>query len=175
MEKLQKTQTRWSRSLLVGAVLTAISLARPGTALAQAVQFYGTATSPISAGAVVPAGKKLLWTSGVVASVADSTAAPASPARYGDTKMQALSILKNFEGVLKRNGLSFRDVLMLRVYVAPDPQRGGKHDYQGFFDAYAQYFGTKENPTKPTRSTLGIAALVRPELLIEIELVAVFP
>jgi enamine deaminase RidA (YjgF/YER057c/UK114 family) len=144
-------------------------------AAAQTVQFYGTSASPISSGAVVPADKKLLWTSGAVAAVADSTAAPGSPARYGDTKTQALSILKNFEGVLKRNGLSFRDVLMLRVYVAPDAQQGGKHDYQGFFDAYAQYFGTATNPTKPTRSTLGIAALVRPELLIEIEMVAVFP
>jgi enamine deaminase RidA (YjgF/YER057c/UK114 family) len=156
-------------------LLLLVGLTLAGTASAQTVQFYGTPASPISAGAVIPAGKRLLWTSGVVASVADSTAAPNSPARYGDTKTQALSILKNFEGVLTRNGLSFRDVLMLRVYVAPDPQKDGKHDYQGFFDAYAHYFGTKENPTKPTRSTLGLAALVRPELLIEIELVAVFP
>lgn len=175
MENLQENQTTRRTKRRSSLVLAAIGLAWVGTASAQTVQFYGTPTSPISAGAVVPAGKKLLWTSGIVASVTDSTAAPTSPSRYGDTKTQALSILKNFEAVLRRNGLSFREVLMLRVYVAPDPQRGGKHDYQGFFDAYAQYFGTAENPTKPTRSTLGIAALVRPELLIEIELVAVFP
>lgn len=142
---------------------------------AQTVEFYGSPTSPISAGAVVPAGKKLLWTSGVVADAADTTAAPTSRARYGDTKTQALSILKKFESALKSRGLSFRDVLMLRVYVTPDPEKGGKHDYQGWFDAYGQYFGTKQNPTKPTRSTLGLAALVNPLLLIEIEMVAVFP
>lgn len=139
---------------------------------AQTVEFYGNPSSPISSGAVVPAGKKLLWTSGVVADVVDSTAA--SQARYGDTKTQALSILRKFEIELKKRGLSFKDVLMLRVYLAPDPQKG-KHDNAGWFDAYGQYFGTKENPVKPTRSTLGIAALGRPELLIEIEMVAVFP
>ncbi len=151
-----------------------LSAAALGTQ-AQAVEFYGSSSSPISTGAVVPAGKKLLWTSGIVADVVDSTAAPTSRARYGDTKTQALSILKKFESALKSRGLSFRDVLMLRVYVTPDPEKGGKHDYTGWFDAYGQYFGTKQNPTKPTRSTLGLAALVNPMLLIEIEMVAVFP
>ncbi|MBC7891310.1 MAG: hypothetical protein H7Y12_03780 [Sphingobacteriaceae bacterium] len=151
-----------------------LSAAALGTQ-AQTVEFYGSPTSAISAGAVVPAGKKLLWTSGVVADQADSTAAPTSRARYGDTKTQALSILKKFESALKTRGLSFRDVLMLRVYVTPDPEKGGKHDYPGWFEAYGQYFGTKQNPTKPARSTLGLAALVNPLMLIEIEMVAVFP
>lgn len=157
--------------LFFAATLVAATLA----AHAQTVEFYGSPTSPISAGAVVPAGKKLLWTSGIVADVADSTAAPTSRARYGDTKTQALSILKKLESALKPRGLSFRDVLMLRVYVTPDLEKGGKHDYQGWFDAYGQYFGTKQNPTKPTRSTLGLAGLVNPQLLIEIEMVAVYP
>ncbi len=61
----------------------------------------------------------------------------------------------------------------MRVYIAPDTKTG-KIDFQGWFDAYAKYFGTKENPNKPTRSTLGIAQLVNPEKFIEIEIVAVF-
>lgn len=65
--------------------------------------------------------------------------------------------------------------LMLGIYVTPDHFKGNKHDYQGWFDAYSQYFGTKENPTKPTRSTIGIMALTHPDKFIEIELVAVFP
>jgi enamine deaminase RidA (YjgF/YER057c/UK114 family) len=159
------------KNVLFLACLSAAAL----TSHAQTVEFYGSPTSPISAGAVVPAGKKLLWTSGIVADVADSTAAATSRARYGDTKTQALSILKKLESALTSRGLSFRDVLMLRVYVTPDPEKGGKHDYQGWFDAYGQHFGTKQNPTKPTRSTLGLAGLVNPQLLIEIEMVAVFP
>jgi len=153
----------------------AILAAATRVSRAQTVEFYGSPASPISAGAVVPAGKKLLWTSGIVADAADSTAAPTARARYGDTKTQALSILKKLQSALKTRGLSFRDVLMLRVYVTPDPAKGGRHDYQGWFDAYAMHFGTKQNPTKPTRSTLGLAGLVNPQLLIEIELVAVYP
>ncbi len=67
-----------------------------------------------------------------------------------------------------------KDVLMLRVYLAPDKSTG-KHDYQGWYDAYAQYFGTAENPTKPIRSTIGIAGLANTDKFIEIELVAVYP
>ena len=144
-------------------------------AFAQTVQFYGNPTSPISSGAVVPAGKQLLWTSGVVAGIADSTAAEGTLARFGDTKTQAINILKNLEKAVKAKGLTFKDVLMLRIYVTPDHFKGNKHDYQGWFDAYAQYFGTEENPTKPTRSTIGIMALTHPDKFIEIELVAVFP
>lgn len=144
-------------------------------ASAQTVEFYGTPGSPISSGAVIPAGKKILWTSGVTAGVADSTAKEGTLARFGDTKTQALDILNNFGKVLKSKGLSFKDVLMLRVYITPDHFKNGKPDYQGWFDAYAQYFGTKENPVKPTRSTMGIASLVHMDKFIEIELVAVYP
>ena len=52
--------------------------------------------------------------------------------------------------------------------------QNNKFDFQGWFDAYAQYFGTKENPVKPCRSTIGIATLVQPDKFIEIELVAVY-
>ncbi|MCY7350525.1 MAG: RidA family protein [Cytophagaceae bacterium] len=145
------------------------------SAQAQTVEFYGNPTSAISSGAVVPSGKKLLWTSGIVAGIADSTAQDGTLARSGNTKTQALDILRNFDRTLKARGLSFKDVLMLRVYVAPDRHQGGKHDYQGWFEAYGQYFGTKENPVKPTRSTIGVAALVNPDKFIEIELVAVYP
>ncbi|GAB3163758.1 RidA family protein [Telluribacter humicola] len=141
---------------------------------AQTVEFYGAPTSPISSGAIIPEGKKMLWTSGTVGGVVDSTAQEGTPARFGDTKAQALNILNNLQKTLKAKGLSFKDVLMLRVYVAPDKWKG-THDYQGWFEAYAQYFGTKENPVKPIRSTVGIASLVSPEKFIEIELVAVYP
>ncbi|WP_026994535.1 RidA family protein [Flectobacillus major] len=136
--------------------------------------FYGTASSPISSGAVVPAGKKYFWSSGITCGVADSTAKEGTYQRYGNTKVQAESILKNLLSTLKKQGLSFKDVLFMRVYLAPDKFMG-KTDYQGWFDAYGQYFGTKENPIKPCRSTLGIAGLVTAEKFVEIEIVAVYP
>ncbi|MCU0355624.1 MAG: RidA family protein [Cytophagales bacterium] len=156
-------------------ILNLLLLAAGSCAFGQTVEFYGSPTSSISSGAIVPANKKLLWTSGVTAGIADSTAKEGTPARYGDTKTQALDILKSFEKVLKARGLGFKDVLMLRIYITPDHFKDNKPDYQGWFDAYAKYFGTKENPVKPTRSTLGIASLVHPDKFIEIEMVAVFP
>jgi enamine deaminase RidA (YjgF/YER057c/UK114 family) len=149
-------------------------LATAAAAFAQTVEFYGSPASAISAGAIIPEGKKMLWTSGTVGGVVDSTAQEGTPARFGDTKAQALNILATLQKTLKARGLSFKDVVMLRVYVAPDKWKG-THDYPGWFEAYAQYFGTKENPVKPIRSTVGIAGLVSPEKFIEIELVAVYP
>jgi enamine deaminase RidA (YjgF/YER057c/UK114 family) len=137
------------------------------------VTFKGNPKSPISSSVVVPAGKKYYFSSGSTAPVADSTATEGTRERYGDTKTQAVGILEKFKTSLAAEGLSLKDVIFMRVYIAPDTKTG-KIDFQGWFDAYAKYFGTKENPTKPTRSTLGIAQLVNPEKLIEIELVAVF-
>jgi enamine deaminase RidA (YjgF/YER057c/UK114 family) len=150
--------------LLLGSYLTR----------AQAVTFYGSPNSIISSGAVIPEGKKMLWTSGSTGGVADSTAQEGTRARYGDTKTQALNILSNFQKTLLEKGLTMKDVLMLRVYLAPD-KATGTHDYKGWNEAYSQYFGTAANPTKPIRSTIGIAGLANTDKFIEIELVAVYP
>jgi enamine deaminase RidA (YjgF/YER057c/UK114 family) len=39
--------------------------------------------------------------------------------------------------------------------------------------AYSRFFGTKEQPNKPARSTMQVAALVAPWALVEIEVIAV--
>jgi enamine deaminase RidA (YjgF/YER057c/UK114 family) len=38
--------------------------------------------------------------------------------------------------------------------------------------AYSRFFGTKEQPNKPARSTVQVAALVAPWALVEIEVIA---
>jgi hypothetical protein len=53
--------------------------------------------------------------------------------------------------------------------------KGGKPDFPGWFKAYGEFFNSKENPVKTARSTVGVAALVRPDWLLEIEAVAVWP
>ena len=130
---------------------------------------------PISSNVTVPANRGWFITSGTVAPVADSTAAAGSRARFGDTKTQGMGILRQIQRQLAGEGLTLKDVVMLRVYVAPDPQMGGKFDFDGWFAAYAEFFARAENPTRVTRSTVGVAALVRPDFLIEIEAVAVYP
>ena len=130
---------------------------------------------PISSNVTVPANRGWFITSGTVAPVADSTAAAGSRARFGDTKTQGMGILRQIQRQLAGEGLTLKDVVMLRVYVAPDPTKNGQFDFQGWFDAYAEFFARADNPTRVTRSTVGVAALVRPEFLIEIEAVAVYP
>jgi enamine deaminase RidA (YjgF/YER057c/UK114 family) len=137
------------------------------------VTFQGNPKSSISSSVVVEAGKKFYFSSGSTAPVADSTAVEGTRERYGDTMTQAIGILEKFKTTLEAQGLGLKDVVFMRVYIAPDTKTS-EIDFQGWFDAYAKYFGTKENPTKPTRSTLGIAQLVNPEKFIEIEIVAVF-
>lgn len=139
------------------------------------ITFSGSPRSPISSNVAIPPHKALFWTSGTVPAVADSTAPAGSPQRFGDTRTQGISILHNIENQLKEKGLTMKDVVYLRVYVVADKNKGSTFDYQGWFDAYAQFFGTAANPTKPARSTVGVASLVSPEWLIEIEAFAVYP
>lgn len=135
--------------------------------------YRGNPASAISASVTVPAGKQYFFSSGTVAQLADSTAAPGTPGRYGNTETQAHSILEKLKADLGKEGLTFGDVIFMRVYVAPDPATG-KPDFKAWFNAYGKHFGTDSNPVKPARSTIGVAQLVNPDLLIEIEIVAVY-
>jgi enamine deaminase RidA (YjgF/YER057c/UK114 family) len=160
---------------LVTAVSTSAQVAPTTQAPPSVVTFSGSPRSPISSNVAVPANKAYFWTSGTVPSVADESAPAGSPARFGDTKAQGISILRTIENQLKEKGLTMKDVIYLRVYIVADKNKNNAFDYQGWFDAYAQFFGTAANPTKPSRSTVGVAGLVNPEWLIEIEAFAVYP
>lgn len=103
---------------------------------------------------------------------------PGDPARgnkptiEGDTKAQTISTLNVIQGILKEESLGLNDVVQMRVYLVPDPATG-KLDFAGIDDAYKQYFGTKEQPNKPVRATIQAGALLVPNALVEIEVVAV--
>ena len=103
---------------------------------------------------------------------------PADPARgtaavYGDTKAQAFSSLTKIQNILKEQGLGMADVVMMHVFLAGDPANGGKLDFTGMMASYTQFFGTKEQPNKPARSAMQVAALAAPGALVEIEVIAV--
>ena len=138
------------------------------------IVFSGEAASPIASGVGVPAGRAYFWTSGTVPSVIKKEGATAYE-RYGDTYTQGVSCLKNIAKVLEAQGLSLKDVVYLRVYVVPDAAKSGKPDYQGWFKAYGESFNNPDNPAKTARSTVGVASLVNPDWLIEIEAVAAYP
>ncbi|MDF2963139.1 MAG: Endoribonuclease [Paenibacillus sp.] len=137
-------------------------------------EFYGSATSSISSGVSVPAGSSYLYTSGTVPPVLNKDGLTVYE-RYGDTKTQAVGVLKNIERQLADKGLSMKDVIYLRAYVTADTAKDNKFDYAGWNEAYAQFFNTEANPVKTARSTVGVASLVNADFLIEIEAVAVYP
>jgi enamine deaminase RidA (YjgF/YER057c/UK114 family) len=157
-------------------VLIAACAALPWSVSAQqSVTFYGAPTAAISSGVVIPPNRAWIWTSGTVPGVAKADAPAGSRERFGDTRTQATSVLKNIEGQLQKQGLSMKDVVYLRAYLVPDPTKGNRIDMDGWSAAYGEVFGTAANPTKPARSTVGVSALVNADWLIEIEAFAVVP
>jgi enamine deaminase RidA (YjgF/YER057c/UK114 family) len=179
MYKSMSQLFRRSRWLLLALALSLVSIAvvksKAIATVPQTVSFFGAPDSPIASAVSIPTGQAYFWTSGTVPPVINSEAPEGSRDRYGDTKTQALGTLKRIEGLLKDVGLTMSDVTYLRVYLVADKFKDNKVDYQGWFDAYGEYFNNSNNPTKTARSTLAVAGLVNPDWLIEIEAVAVFP
>ncbi|MEY4256841.1 MAG: hypothetical protein RLZZ141_2068, partial [Pseudomonadota bacterium] len=169
----------WLQALIVGMIdvrnmmiasLMALGLSSP--VLAEGVTRVGSDKSPIATAVTVPAGAMTLYVSGQLPAVADPAAPAGTKASYGDTKTQTLSVLKKIEDILKAHGMSAADVVNMHVYLTGDPDLGGKMDFAGMMGAYNQFYGTAEQPNKPSRATIQVAALAGPGFLVEIEVIA---
>lgn len=115
-----------------------------------------------------------LYVSGQLASpIKPADKEKGTPAEYGDTKAQATSALTKIQAILKEQGLDMKDVVMMHVFMAGDPAKGGKLDFAGLQAAYTQFFGTEAQPNKPARAAMQVAALAAPWALVEIEVIAV--
>jgi enamine deaminase RidA (YjgF/YER057c/UK114 family) len=60
----------------------------------------------------------------------------------------------------------------MRVLLVGDPAKGGKMDFMGMMEAYKTFFGTAEQPNKPSRITSQVSGLVAGGMLVEIEVQA---
>lgn len=133
-------------------------------------QIVRTSANPaavISSTATVPPGFKTVYISGTTPSPLD----PAKPEDLGDTRAQTLSILTKMKAQLESMGMGMGDIVKMTVFlVAPTP--GGRMDSAAMNDVFKTFFGTPEQPGKPTRSTIQIAALGRPTMYVEIEAIA---
>jgi enamine deaminase RidA (YjgF/YER057c/UK114 family) len=94
-----------------------------------------------------------------------------TPAVYGTTQAQAENVFMKIQGLLKEQGLGLGDIVMMRVYMAADPMTG-KLEFAGMNAAYNKFFGTAEQPNKPARSTVQVAALVAAGATLEVEVQA---
>lgn len=157
------------RSILLASLLTVMT-ASP--LLAEPVVHVGPEKSPISTTVTVPTGAKTVYVSGLLAPVIDPAAPVGSIASYGDTKTQTMGAIKKIDEALKAQGLGLGDIVMMHVYLLGDPDKGGKMDFAGMMAGYTQFFGTPEQPNKPSRATIQVAALAGPGYLVEIEVVA---
>jgi len=160
------------KQVLGTAVLAAILSGVTGYAPAQTtVKHIQTANSPIAK--AVWAGDTLYVSGQLASPVTPPDPAKGTPAAYGDTKAQATSEIQKIQTILKEQGLTLGDVVMMHVYLAGDPAKDGKLDFAGLQAAYTQFFGTPDQPNKPARAAMQVAALAAPWALVEIEVIAV--
>jgi enamine deaminase RidA (YjgF/YER057c/UK114 family) len=130
---------------------------------------------PIAAAVEVPAGKTLVYVSGMVPRVTNDQAPRNAIASFGDTKAQTVSVLQAIEAALQRLNLSMKDAVKMQVFLVADPAKENRMDFAGFMEGYTQFFGTEQQPNLPARSVMQVAGLVNPGWLVEIEVTAVRP
>ncbi|MGO4210475.1 Rid family hydrolase [Terriglobus sp. 2YAB30_2] len=100
-------------------------------------------------------------------------------ARPGDqdssgSKSQTEGILKDLQKFLESQKLTLGDVVMMHVYLGGDPEKDGKMDVAGMMAGYTQFFGTKDQPNKPARTTVQVVLPAGARGgLVEIDMVAV--
>ena len=83
----------------------------------------------------------------------------------GDMKAQAEQVFRNLEAALTAAGAKFSDVVKMNSYITDMSK------IQAVRDVRARYL--KDNT--PASTFVQVAGLVRPELLLEIEVIAVVP
>ena len=83
----------------------------------------------------------------------------------GDMKAQAEQVFKNLETALTAAGATFSDVVKMNSYITDMSK------VQAVRDVRARYF----KDATPASTFVEVKGLVRPELLLEIEVIAVVP
>jgi enamine deaminase RidA (YjgF/YER057c/UK114 family) len=154
--------------IFVALLVAAAGCVTPATA--QSVTRVQSEGSGIASGVWV--GDMLYLSGQLPTPITPADRAKGTPAVYGNTQAQAESTFSKIQNLLKEQGLGMRDVVMMRVYMAADPAMDNKLDFAGMNTAYAKFFGTPDQPNKPARSTVQVAALVAAGALLEVEVQA---
>lgn len=90
---------------------------------------------------------------------------PVTRATPEGVRAQTRQVLLNLRAVLALAGADLSHVVKTTVFLTD------MADFAEFNEAYREFFPTDP----PARSTVGVAALARPELVVEIEAIAVVP
>jgi enamine deaminase RidA (YjgF/YER057c/UK114 family) len=109
----------------------------------------------------IPAGSRLVWTSGQIPLDAEGSAAPA-----GDWEAQTRQVMQNVGAALEAGGATWDDVFKLTIFVVDTSELPTLRAVRNEF----------VNVERPPASTLvQVAGLARPDILLEIEAVAAVP
>ena len=163
------------KTMLIMSVAACLVAGAASAEPAPVTRAYPAPDAPIASTVVVPPGYATVYLSGMVPAVTHPEAEKGSIASLGTTEEQTESVLTKIQAALKAQGLDFKDIVSMRIYLAGDPANGGKMDFAGMMKSYSRHFGTADQPNRPTRATVQVAALALPGMLVEIECVAVKP
>jgi len=93
---------------------------------------------------------------------------------HHDTESQTVGVIKFLQQLLESQKLTLGDVAMMHVYLGADPAKGNNMDFAGMMAGFTQFFGTKDQPNKPARTTVQVVLPAGARGgLVEIDLVAV--
>jgi 2-aminomuconate deaminase len=107
-----------------------------------------------------------IFVSGTSARRADDSIAGAEPGKDGapqlDIRAQTRSVIENIRDILAAAGASLADVVEMSTFLV------SMDDFHAYNEVYSEFFGYQG----PARTTVAVAALPHPHLLIEIKAVA---
>ena len=111
----------------------------------------------------------MAWVSGTSSRRPDDSIAGAEPGPDGqvvlDISVQTREVLANIADILASIGAGLDDLVQVTSYLTS----------MADFDAYNAVYADHFDQTGPTRTTVAVAELPHPHLLIEIQAVAVLP
>ncbi len=162
--------------VFVGALLMNACVSTPATAPEPVrTPLPNGSDFPISLAVTVPAGFDTVYVSGALPQVVNKDAPKGSTEAYGDMETQTLSVMTQIKATLAQLGLGMGDVVKMTVFMVADPTKGNKLNFTGLMAGYSKFFGTPDQPHKPARSAVQVAALVAPGALLEVEVIAAKP
>jgi enamine deaminase RidA (YjgF/YER057c/UK114 family) len=158
------------KMLALGALLLSALVMDPRAARAEVVRYpIPNSTFPIAQAVKVSGDATTWYISGQVPPLINKDAEANSPQAYGDIKTQTVGVLGKIKAILEGFGLGIGDVVKMQVFLVHDAR--APMDFKAFMEGYTQFFGGSQ-PNLPARSVIGVASLVNPGFLVEIEVIA---